>query len=62
MDGPKADAITRLDSEGANFFLRPAGEIQPELSVVRDRGTGEVRWIAIVRVVLDPGALIRAAG
>jgi len=44
---------------GPNFLLRPEVEVQPELSIIRDRGTGETTWVVTVGMVVDPAALMQ---
>ena len=44
---------------GPNVCLAPDIELQPELSLVRDRRSGDTQWSASVGVVLNPAGMVR---
>ncbi len=47
---------------GPNVFLASWVEMQPEISVVRDRSTGESHWAASLGFVVDPRPILRGGG
>jgi hypothetical protein len=44
---------------GPNVCLASDVELQPELSLIRDRGTGYTHWSASVCVVLNPAGMVQ---